>query len=99
MDWKKTRKLNLITLLVTGFSWIGLGVFYGWGYCFLTDWHWQVLKKMGKANLPDSYISYLMDRLVGINLSDRSTNYLTALLFIFALLISIYLNFKKQLKI
>ncbi|HPF94086.1 MAG TPA: DUF2784 family protein, partial [Tenuifilaceae bacterium] len=41
--WWRTRKANLITLLLTGLSWIGLGLFFGIGYCPLTDWHWQVL--------------------------------------------------------
>ncbi|MCK5838377.1 MAG: DUF2784 family protein, partial [Bacteroidales bacterium] len=46
--WQKTRKLNLIILLLTGFSWFGLGIFYGIGYCPLTDWHYRVLRKMGE---------------------------------------------------
>lgn len=97
--WKKTRKINLFTLLITLASWIGLGFFYGWGYCFLTDWHWRVLEKMGQTNLPNSYISYLVDRLVGIDLSGISANYLTTMLFILAFLTSIYVNFIKKLKI
>ena len=33
----KTRKLNLVTLLLTGGSWFILGIFYGIGYCPLTE--------------------------------------------------------------
>ena len=39
---KKTRKLHLVVLMVTAASWFVLGIWYGWGYCPLTDWHWQV---------------------------------------------------------
>ena len=63
--WKKTRKANIILLLLTAFAWFGLGVFYGIGYCPLTDWHWKVLEKLGENNLPYSYIKYLIDRITG----------------------------------
>ncbi|MCD4791284.1 MAG: DUF2784 domain-containing protein, partial [Bacteroidales bacterium] len=53
--WKPTRRLNLITLLLTGASWFILGIFYGIGYCPLTDWHWQVLHKLGIYDVPNSY--------------------------------------------
>ena len=31
----KTRKLHLITLSLTAFSWFILGIWYGWGFCFV----------------------------------------------------------------
>src|SRR6056297_243756 len=67
--WKKTRKANLVTLILTGLSWFALGVFYGIGFCPLTEWHWQVLTKLGERNLPVSYTEYLVNRLLGINLA------------------------------
>jgi len=48
---EKTRKANLILLLLTGLSWFGLGIFYGWGYCPLTDWHWKVLRELGETGI------------------------------------------------
>jgi len=80
--WKKTRRLNLITLLLTGFSWVGLGLFYGWGYCFLTDWHWKVLKKAGELDLPNSYVQYLLNRILGLHISAITAEYLTVILFV-----------------
>ena len=44
------RLANLITLSLTAFSWFVLGIWYGWGYCFCTDWHWQIREMLG---LPD----------------------------------------------
>jgi len=41
--WPKTRKANLILLLLTAASWFGLGLIYGIGFCPFTEWHWQVL--------------------------------------------------------
>lgn len=61
--WKKTRVANLILLLLTAFSWFVLGIWYGWCYCVCTDWHWQVLDKLGRTNVPNSYITYLLQRI------------------------------------
>ena len=96
--WKKTRRLNLLTLLITGFSWVGLGLFYGLGYCFLTDWHWRVLEKLGESNISDSYIQYLFNRILGIQISAYFTDYLTVILFLIALIMSIYFNLRNKFK-
>lgn len=96
--WKKTRRLNLLTLLITGFSWIGLGLFYGLGYCFLTDLHWRVLEKLGESNISDSYIQYLFNRILGIQISAYFTDYLTVILFFIALIMSVYFNLRNRFK-
>src|SRR5665811_299369 len=58
--WKRTRKLNLITLSLTGASWLFLGLSVGTlGYCPLTDWHFKILEKLGKTDLPYSYTCLL----------------------------------------
>lgn len=93
--WKKTRRANLITLILTFFAWFGLGIFYGIGYCPLTDWHFRVLEKLGETNLPDSYITYIINRLMGLNPSEKVVEILTMALFFLALTISVYLNFRK----
>ena len=97
--WKPLRKINLITLLITGSSWFILGIFYGWGYCPLTDWHWQVLDKLEKHNIPNSYIKYIFDRITGLNFNARLTETLTVILYFIALIISLYMNFRKIKKI
>jgi len=87
-----TRKANLILLLLTGASWVILGFWYGLGYCPLTDWHFEVLHKMGASNLPNSYIKYLMDRTLGWSWSPSVTDMVTAFSFGLALLLSIAFN-------
>lgn len=97
--WKRTRRLNLITLLLTGASWFILGIFYGIGFCPLTDWHWQVLEKLGRTGLPDSYIAYLIQRLTGLTPNGEWVDVLTAGLYFLALAISFYMNFfRKRIK-
>lgn len=93
--WKKTRKANLVTLLLTGSSWFLLGIFYGIGYCPVTDWHWEVLKRLGDTNLPNSYIKYLFDRITGLNIDATIVEILTVAGFFAALIISLYLNLVK----
>ncbi len=94
----KTRRLNLILLLLTGASWFILGLWKGIGYCPLTDWHFEVLTRMGEKDLPVSYVAYLMDRILGWRLSDQATDYLTGGLFALALICSIGLTIRDYQK-
>lgn len=93
--WKPTRKANLITLLLTGASWFLLGIFYGIGYCPLTDWHWNILQSLGEHNLPNSYIQYLIIRIFHVNLDAQLVEIATAAGFFIALFCSLFINFKK----
>jgi hypothetical protein len=63
--WKKTRKIHLITILLTLFSWVVLGIWYGFGYCFCTDWHWDVIRMLGRDPGTNSYIHYMVRELTG----------------------------------
>ena len=93
--WKKTRLANLITLALTGASWLFLGLLVGMlGYCPLTDWHFDILEKLGKTDLPTSYIKYLIDRLTGLNVNQTLVDKVTLYSFIAALAISLFLNIK-----
>ncbi len=91
--WRKTRKFNLVLLLITGSSWLFLGLIVGTlGYCPLTDWHFSVLNKLGISDLPSSYVKYLADRLTGLDLSPSLVDNVTLYSFLAALAISIFLN-------
>ena len=67
--WKKTRRLHLVLISLTLLSWTGLGLVYGFGYCPCTDWHWQVKRRLGAADLPASYVKFYLDRLTGLDLA------------------------------
>jgi hypothetical protein len=91
--WKKTRILNLILLILTGSSWLFLGLIVGvLGYCPLTDWHFDILEKLGKTDLPSSYMKYLADRLTGMSFNTATVDKVTLYVFLAALIISIILN-------
>jgi hypothetical protein len=90
--WIRTRLANLITLLLTGLSWTILGIFYGLGYCPLTDWHFNILVKIGMEINHTSYIAYLIDRLFSIVVSRSTADLYTLLIYLMALAISVFMN-------
>lgn len=97
--WKKTRLANLILLSLTAFSWFFLGIWYGYGYCPSTDWHWQVRMKLGIYDMQSSYLEFLFETFTGLDVS-RTLVDIFALIFLgAAFCASIVLNirdWKKQ---
>ncbi len=97
--WKKTRVANLITLLLTGSSWLFLGLIVGTiGYCPLTDWHFTILEKLGRTGLPTSYMKYLADRLTGLDLNETLVDKATLLVFLAALCLSAVFNIRDLIR-
>jgi hypothetical protein len=92
--FRRTRQFNLITLLLTGFSWGVLGIFYGFGYCFLTDWHWSVREELGYETPYNSYIQFFFDTVFGVKTTAKVADTWTLILFLAALAISITLNIR-----
>jgi hypothetical protein len=60
--WKRTRPWQLATVSLTALSWVGLGPWFGWGYCPCTDWHWRVRARLGFTDSP-SYVQLLLREL------------------------------------
>jgi len=94
--WKNTRLYNLITLGLTGASWSLLGIFYGAGYCPLTDWHFRVLEHLGKTDLPNSYMRYLIRRLFHIDFPASLVDHVTLIAFLTAVALSLYVNLRRK---
>ena len=93
--WKRSRIYSLITLGLTGASWLFLGMIVGVpGYCPLTDWHFSVLEKLGKTDLPNSYMKYLTDRITGLDISASLVDNVTLFAFLAALIMSAILNIR-----
>lgn len=95
----KLRKWNLALLLLTGFSWFVIGIFKGFGYCPLTDLHWNILEKAGKLPETNSYISFFLERLFNIHPSLVLVDTVTLISFSLALGLSVgfnYMDYKKM---
>ena len=88
----KTRKLHLTTLSLTAFSWFVLGIWYGWGYCFCTDWHWDVRQQLGYHDQRRSYIHFLLLKLTGIDFNEQLVENATLILFLLVMVLSVWLN-------
>jgi hypothetical protein len=87
----KTRKLHLITTLFTAASWFILGIWYGWGYCVCTDWHWQVREQMGIHDRSDSYIHFLLLKLTGKNFDPAFVEKATLIIFLLTFILNVCL--------
>ena len=96
--FRATRKLNLLTLMLTALSWFVLGIWYGWGYCLCTDWHWQVRQHLGYHDESNSYIHFLVLKLTGINMDPKLVENITLTGFLIALVMSVYLNIRDRRK-
>lgn len=92
--WKKTRVANLIVILLTAFSWFILGIWYGFGFCPSTEWHWQVRMKLGYLAMPSSYTKFLVDSLTGLKVSQKIVDIFAVLFLMLALFASALTNIK-----
>jgi hypothetical protein len=96
--WLRTRIYHFYGILLTAFSWFFLGIWYGFGYCPITDWQWQVKEKLGEDHLPNSFIKYFADQISGENINPNVVDVLTAVCFVLAAGITVYVNFIKKAK-
>jgi len=96
--FKATRKWNLLTLCLTGFSWFIIGIWKGWGYCYCTDWHWDVRKELGYADQTNSYVHFLILKLTGAVLSLELVETATAGVYFASLAVSLALNIRDRRK-
>jgi len=94
--WKRTRRAHLITIALTGASWFVLGIWFGMGYCPITDWQWQVKEKLGERDLPNSFIKYMADKITGHDFDASFIDMVTLSCFIAAIVLSVYFNFFRR---
>ena len=97
--WPRFRRWHFILVLGTAASWLILGIWFGLGYCPITDWQWQVKTSLGEENLPNSFIKYYADWLTGYHFSPELVDTWTALLFGLAAFLSVYVNFIRPQKV
>ena len=94
--WPRTRKAHFICVMLTLFSWVVLGIWYGFGYCPITDWQWQVKEHLGETNLPNSFIKYYADKLSGRDIDAKFIDTSTAIGFGLAVLIALYFRLRRK---
>src|SRR5688572_1789231 len=67
--FRYTRKLHFVFIVLTAASWFILGIWYGMGYCPVTEWQWNVKEDLGERNLPSNFIEYFAEKITGYNFS------------------------------
>lgn len=90
--FKKLRRLHLMSILLTLGSWLILGFFYGFGYCFLTDWHWDIKRELGKSGLPNSFIKYYLDAIFNADIAPAMVDAITISGLAFAVVMTVIKN-------
>lgn len=96
--WRATRRWHLYSVLLTAGSWLLLGIWYGIGYCPITDWQWNVKTRLGERDLPNSFVKYQLDKLTYLDINPTWIDIGTAISFAIVFLITLYLNFLKPQK-
>ncbi len=91
-----TRKAHLVSLFITAASWFVLGIWYGIGYCPITEWQWNIKEQLGESNLPASFIKYYGDKIINKDLDSGMINTITTVCFAVAAVMSLYVNFFKK---
>lgn len=92
--WRRVRRLHFVSLALTLGSWLGLGMWYGIGYCPLTDWHWQIREARGDTDLPFSYLKFLVDELTGLDVNARLLDTTAVVLLAVVVPLSVALNIR-----
>ncbi|MDG1896071.1 MAG: DUF2784 family protein [Fuerstiella sp.] len=67
--WPRTRRLHLLTIGATLFSWVVMGAWHGWGYCLCADWHFQIRRELGLHGGESSYTELLFNQVPGVTVS------------------------------
>ena len=93
--FKKLRLIHFYSVLVVAISWFVLGLYYGFGYCPITDYHWRIKEMRGEYNLPYSFIEYIIEKPTGLDVSTDLVNYATLGLFLSVFVISVYFRYIK----
>lgn len=92
--WTKTRKINLAVVILTAFSWFFLGIWYGFGYCPSTDWHWQVRMRLGYYDMPSSYLTFLIRSLFGWKVDKTLVDVFAVVFLLLAIFVSVVTNYR-----
>ena len=90
------RRAHFYFAMVTLSCWTILGIWFGLGYCPITDWQWKVKEKLGETNLPGSFIKYFADKIFDHNFNTDLIDALTLICFFTAIVISVWLNFFRK---
>ncbi len=85
------RKTHLAIVALTGISWMIFSSVNVYGDCIITEWHWQILSKLGKTDLPETYSQYLFERITGVLVMKDTALTITRMVWLFIFILSLAL--------
>ncbi|MEZ6061956.1 MAG: DUF2784 family protein [Planctomycetaceae bacterium] len=88
--WPKTRKLHLVTMGMTLFSWLVMGAWKGWGYCACADWHFQIRRRMGIHAGESSYTELLFNQVPGLKVTRTFADIVTITVLVLILFVTAF---------
>lgn len=91
--FEPTHALHLLVIILVALSWFGLGQFFGYGYCVLTDTQWRIKRKLGQEPYTESYVKYVLDKVTGRDIDKKITDSLTLYTYLGAVVLSLVVNF------
>lgn len=89
--FRRTRRLHLLLVAVTAFSWFVLGAIYGLGYCFLTDWQARIQRARGITDIHHSFLHYLAQDVLHLPVSKSSVDLAAGIGFATVIVLSVAL--------
>ena len=72
----RTRKLHLICVGATLFSWFAMGAYRGFGYCLCTDWHFQIRRTLDLPVNSQTYLQLMSQVFFGIPMNRFTSDVL-----------------------
>jgi len=91
--FEPTRILHFALIVLVAVSWFGLGKFFGYGYCVLTDTQWRVKRMLGQEPHTESYVKYVADKVTGRDIDIKITDRLILYSYVGAVILSLVVNF------
>ena len=73
----RTRRWHLAAIGLTLFSWLVMGAWKGWGYCWCADMHFAVRRELGIHRGESSYTELLLNQIPGVTVSRNFADVLT----------------------
>lgn len=87
-----TRRAHRWLIVLVLASWLLIGLFKGKiGYCFLTDWHWDIKRSLGETAMPASFVEYFVERSIGMDIAKSVVDIATVMGLVVPVVISIWL--------
>lgn len=89
----RTRRAHLVLAGITLGSWFILGIWKGMGYCPVTDWQWDIKRRLGEGPLPPSFVTWFVQAYTPLRPASAMVDGWTGGLFAAAILASLFANF------